>query len=290
MNTTAGDGPSQPGRLFVIGTPIGNLEDISARALRLLDEVAVIAAEDTRHTRKLLSHFDLHTPLVAYHQHSRPGRARRLIERMLAGEDVALVTDAGTPTISDPGSPLLNGALEAGIQVVPIPGPCALVAALSASGLPASEFTFAGFLPRAKGAREKTLTAMAQERGTLIFYESPRRLLATLRSMLDTLGDRPAVVAREVTKIHEEFRRGPMTDLIAHYEGAPPRGECVILVTPGSGAGTEPDVAEAGRTAAALVREGRSTSDAARQLQQSLGLPKREAYAIVLRAREETRD
>jgi len=273
------------GVLYVVATPIGNLEDLSARALRLLGEVAVIAAEDTRHTRKLLAHFGVHTRLISCHQHSAASRIASVVERLRGGDDVALVTDAGTPTISDPGHSLVRAAITAGVTVTPIPGPCALVAALSASGLQADRFTFAGFLPRGEGARRAAIGALATLPHPLAFYEAPLRLAATLRSLAATLGDRPAVVARELTKQFEELRRGPLSELAAHYTDRPPLGECVILVA-GAEASPAPDAKRLAAAANALLADGLTVREAAKSLRAELGVARRDAYAAALAAAE----
>ena len=217
------------GTLYVVGTPIGNLEDITLRALRVLREVGLIAAEDTRTTRKLMTHFDIHTPLVSYHDFSGPGRTRRLIER-LADTDVALVSDAGMPGLSDPGYPLIRAAIDAEIPVTTVPGPSALVSALVLSGLPTHAFQYLGFLPRKAGARRRALERVASGADTLVVYESPHRLVACLADVESVLGPRPVVAARELTKRFEEIVRGSATELRAHFEQTPPRGEFVLVI------------------------------------------------------------
>lgn len=218
------------GVLYVVGTPIGNLEDMTLRALRVLKEAAVIAAEDTRHTQKLLSHFQFHTPLTSYHDFNKETKAPVLIARMIEGSSVALVSDAGMPTISDPGYFLINRCIDAGIRVVPIPGPSAVVAALAGSGLPTDAFHFEGFLPKPSGRLGRRLEALREYPGTIVLFESPQRLGKTLRAMLAAWGNRRAVVARELTKMHEEWLRGPIEDLIADIERRPRRGEMTLLV------------------------------------------------------------
>lgn len=198
------------GRLYLCATPIGNLEDISLRALRILGEVAWIAAEDTRQTMKLLRRYEIATPVISYHEHNEEERATALVERLIAGEDGALVSDAGTPAISDPGYPLVQRAIEAGVPVIPVPGPSAVIAALIVSGLPPHPFYFGGFLPRKKQERQKTLEELRSLSATLVFYEAPHRLAQTLRQAADVLGARDAAVARELTKVHEEVRRGSL--------------------------------------------------------------------------------
>ena len=196
------------GTLSIVSTPIGNLEDITLRAARVLREADLIACEDTRHTRKLLDHIGVSKPLVSYHEHNETARAAELVERLAAGANIALVSDAGTPLLSDPGYRLVEAAIAAGIPVIPIPGASAVLSALAASGLPTDEFRFGGFLPPKTTQRRKTLEALREERCTLIFYEAPHRILEALEDVEAVLGARPVVVARELTKLHEEFLRG----------------------------------------------------------------------------------
>jgi len=217
------------GTLYLVGTPIGNLEDISLRALRVLREVGLIAAEDTRTTRKLLSHYDIHTPLTSYHDFSGPGKTRHLISR-LAEIDVALVSEAGMPGLSDPGYPLVRAALDAGVPVTTVPGPSALVSALVLSGLPTHACHYLGFLPRKSGGRRKLLQRVAAEPDTLVMYESPHRLVAALRDLEAVLGQRRMAAARELTKRFEEIVRGTAGEVRAHFERVPPRGEFTLVV------------------------------------------------------------
>lgn len=220
------------GCLYLVATPIGNLEDITLRALRILREVDQIACEDTRHTQKLLTHFDIHKPLVSYHEHNEMTRAPELVVAMEQGQQIALVSDAGMPLVSDPGYRLVTLCLRHHIPVVPVPGPSALLASLSASGLPNEEFLFAGFLPSRSGERRRALERLRIEERTIILYEAPHRLDECLADALEILGDRPACLAREVTKLHEEFRRGKLSDLAASLEERPARGEITLLVGP----------------------------------------------------------
>jgi len=226
----SGDTPPPAGRLLVVGTPIGNLEDITLRALRALREADLIAAEDTRHTRKLLAHFDIHTPLTSFYQHRQFRQAPGLVRRMLEGAAVALVTDAGTPGVSDPGAVLVRLALEAGIEVTPVPGPAAAVALLSVSGLDTHAFVFEGFLPLKSGRKRRALEALAREPRTLVFYESPHRLAKTLALMLEVFGDRPSAVGRELTKVFEEITRGTLGAALARYRDREVKGEVTIAV------------------------------------------------------------
>ena len=274
------------GTLYLCATPIGNLEDMTFRAVRILKEVDVVAAEDTRHTRKLLTHFDIHTPLVSYHEHNKLGRGPELIERLLAGENIACVSDAGMPGISDPGSHLAMLAIEAGITVTPIPGANAGLSALIASGLDTTEFHFIGFLSKQKKNRIETLARIKPIPGTLIFYESPHRLKDTLGELLDVLGDRNIVAARELTKKFEEFRRGTITELITYYKEEAPRGEFTLIV---NGRGEE-EAMMAEETIdmtveeelVMLIENGTEEKEAIRQVARRRNMPKRDVYQIAL--------
>jgi 16S rRNA (cytidine1402-2'-O)-methyltransferase len=219
-----------PGTLYLVATPIGNLADITHRALQVLKDVDLIACEDTRHTHKLLQHYAITTKTISYHEHNEQQRAAQLIDSLKQGNDIAVVSDAGTPSISDPGFRLVRAAIESEITVVPVPGPSALIAALIAAGLPTDEFFFAGFLPARSNARRARLSELQSVPGTLIFYEAPHRLAAALRDAYEILGEREAVVARELTKLHEEIRRGRLSELSRHYESEEPRGEIVVLI------------------------------------------------------------
>jgi 16S rRNA (cytidine1402-2'-O)-methyltransferase len=219
-----------PGRLFVVATPIGNLDDLSPRAIETLRSVAVIACEDTRHTRILLEKFGIGTPTTSLPAFAEGQRAGAILDRLVAGADVALVTDAGTPAISDPGEKLVVEAVAAGVTVVPIPGPAAFVAALSAGGLPTGRFHFLGFLPRQVSEAKSMIDEVSQLSATLVIYESPRRLVETLRTLGEWLGPRRAVVARELTKLHEELARGTLTELAERYAAGEVLGEVVLLI------------------------------------------------------------
>ena len=216
--------------MYLCATPIGNLEDVSLRLLRVLKEVAVIAAEDTRRTRKLLARYDIHTRLVSCHQHSGAARLRELTAALERGEDVAYVSESGTPGISDPGRELMAEALRAGARVEMVPGPNAAVMAVVLSGLPTREFTFAGFAPRKSGRRRKFLERLGLLEHTVVLYEAPQRLCGLLEELLALWGERPAAVARELTKAHEEVFRGTLRTCLEHYSQHPPRGECVVVV------------------------------------------------------------
>jgi 16S rRNA (cytidine1402-2'-O)-methyltransferase len=224
---------SKPGCLYVVATPIGNLDDITARALSVLQGVALIAAEDTRHSSKLLQHFGISTPSAPCHEHNEREQGGRFLTRLLAGDDVALISDAGTPLISDPGYHLVRQAREAGIRVVPVPGACALIAALSSAGLPSDRFVFEGFLPAKTAGRKARLELVKEEPRTLIFYEAPHRILECLQDMQAVFGDeRPALLARELTKTFETLQGMPLADLVGWVSADPnqQRGECVVLV------------------------------------------------------------
>ena len=216
-------------QLFLVATPIGNLEDISARALKVLQSVSLIAAEDTRQTLKLLNHYQIKNRLISLYDHNEQIRIPYILETLQSG-DVALVSDGGTPALNDPGYALVNAAIAAGVQVTPIPGPCAPIAALIASGLPTNQFLYLGFLPRQKNARLKFLQEILPQPYTLIFLEAPHRLISALEDMLTVLGDRHITVARELTKIHEEFFRGSISDALLHYQQTIPRGEITLIV------------------------------------------------------------
>ena len=220
------------GTLYLVATPIGNLEDITVRALRLLGEVDLIACEDTRQTAKLLQHYGIHRPTISYHEHNEITRSAELVLRIEAGERVALVTDAGMPGISDPGYRLVSLCVRHQIPVVPVPGPSALLTALAASGLPAEEFVFVGFLPARAAARRKALKALATEPRTLVLYEAPHRLSEALADAVEFLGRRQAVIARELTKVHEEFLRGDLAELVLGLSRRPARGEITVLIAP----------------------------------------------------------
>jgi len=227
--TTRGTGMAA-GKLYIIATPIGNLEDITLRALRVLSEVDLVAAEDTRTTGRLLSHFAIKKPLTSYFEHNEQHKTPQLLERLTQGQSIALVTDGGTPCISDPGYRLVAGAIERDIPVEALPGACAAVSALSISGLPVHRFAFEGFLPPKAGRRRKSLAAVAADERTLIFYESPHRITGALADMLDVLGDRRAVLVREQTKLHEEIIRARLADMQAALQGRTLKGEITLVV------------------------------------------------------------
>ena len=262
--------------LHVVATPIGNLADVTLRALHVLAGADVLAAEDTRHTRRLLDRYGIDRAMVAHHEHNEAASAAGLIARVEAGESVALVSDAGTPLVSDPGHRAVALARERGLSVVPVPGPSAPLAALVASGLPSEAMTFAGFPPPKSAARRAWLEQLRAAPGTLVLFEAPHRLAESLRDMADMLGAREAAVCRELTKRHEEARRGALADLAAHYAAHPPRGEIVVCVAPGEERTAAPD---------AVLRDllgSMSASRAAAEAARLTGRPKRELYAMAL--------
>ena len=269
------------GRLYVVGTPIGNLGDLSPRAAQTLAAVDFIAAEDTRVTRGLLNHLDIHKPLVSYYEHNARQKGPQIVERLLAGESAAIVTDAGMPCISDPGEQLVALCAQAGVETVVIPGPSAVVAALALSGLPTGRFAFEGFLPANKGERRRHLEAVAADDRTLIFYEAPHKAAATLADMAQILGDRPLAVARELTKLHEEIWRTTLGEAAARYAQEPPRGELVLVVGGAEKpAQEEVPLEEALAQVASLQAQGVPLKEAARQVAAATGLRKNQLYQL----------
>lgn len=273
------------GTLYVVATPLGNLGDLSHRAAELLRTVPVVAAEDTRHSQGLLYHLGARPRLISFHAHSPEHRVETLLEILRHGEDVALVSDAGTPAVSDPGAELVAAARAAGITVVPLPGPSAVSTALSAAGLAADRYTFLGFLPRKGQERKRLLAQAAASPWTVVCYEAPPRLVALLEDLAEVAGaDRQAVVARELTKLYEEFQTGTLAELAGHFEAIPPRGELTVLL---AGLGQEAPVPavsgeEAAALAARLLAEGQTRKDTVRELVEQLGLPRNDAYRIVM--------
>jgi 16S rRNA (cytidine1402-2'-O)-methyltransferase len=278
------------GCLYLVGTPIGNLEDLTLRALRILKEVDQIACEDTRHTQKLLTHYDIHKSLVSYHEHNEITRAPELVVAMEAGAKIALVSDAGMPLVSDPGHRLVTLCVRHKIPVIPIPGPSALLAALSASGLPNEEFLFVGFLPNRSGERRRALERLRIEDRTIIFYEAPHRVAETVADAQEILGDRTACLAREVTKLHEEFRRGKLSELAASLAERPARGEITLLIAPeegvaaGSQAGTSQSIAA--RVEELMHQAKLDRKEALKVAAKERGLTRRAAYDAVLDERQ----
>lgn len=272
-----------PGTLYLVGTPIGNLEDLSLRARRVLGEVAVIAAEDTRVTQKLLARYELSTPLMSYHEHSGPRRREEIITLVGAGKDVALVSDAGMPGISDPGAALVRECVAAGLPVTAIPGPTAVTTALALSGFPAQGYDFLGFLPARAKARREALESAAGRPGVIVCFEAPHRLLESLTEMREALGDREALCARELTKQFEEIVRGRLTELCAHFAEHSPRGEMTVVIAPAPRAEPEASELAAGvEEAKELIAAGLAASRAAAHVAKWRGLSRRAVYQAVI--------
>lgn len=270
------------GKLFVVATPIGNLEDITLRAIRVLKEADLVACEDTRRTQTLLDHHGIRASLISYHEHNEMTRAPELVLKMEEGSRIALVSDAGAPMISDPGHRLVKLAIRHNIQVVPVPGPSAFVASLAVAGLPLDQFHFVGFLPGKKVARQKKLRALAEASETLVFYESPRRIVEMLEDVVNTLGNRSVVVAREVTKIHEEFLRGPATEILAALKKRPVvRGELTVLAGPPEPGSARPEKSPdpIARQMKKLMAGGKlSEREALKKIARSTGASKSDLY------------
>jgi len=273
----------KPRTLYVVGTPIGNLEDMTFRAVRILQTVDIIAAEDTRHTGKLLQHFEIKTPQISYHEHNRTSRIPELLQYLTNDKAIALVSDAGMPGISDPGYELIEACIEAGISVVPIPGASAAITALSAAGLPTDRFVFEGFLPAKSQQRREHLESLQTESRTLIFYESPHRLQDTLQDLAEILGsDRQIVLARELTKLYEEFWRGTIAEAIAHYSQREPQGEYTLVVAGIPPSQPQLTQEELKAELKQLISQGISRSQASRQLAKETSLPRRQLYQLAL--------
>jgi 16S rRNA (cytidine1402-2'-O)-methyltransferase len=268
------------GALYLIATPIGNLEDITLRALRILREEADrIACEDTRHSRRLLDHYGIQKPLISYHDHNERQRGEELLAAMRAGERIALISDAGTPLISDPGYRLVTLAIDQGIPVIPLPGPSAMLTALSASGLPSDAFVFGGFLPPKSNQRRKTLETWAHVPATLIFYEAPHRILEALEDVNTVLGNRPIALARELTKLHEEVLRGTAASVREQLQGVTPRGEMTLLI--GRQQEPAPDDRPLAEAVEEAIRSGMERMEAIKHVARLRGLSKREVYQSV---------
>lgn len=275
----------ESGTLYIVATPIGNLEDITLRALNILRDVDLIAAEDTRHTRKLLNHYGINTQLTSYFEHNKLVKGDFVIGRLMGGRNVALVSDAGTPGISDPGYNLIRAAIEADIKVVPIPGPSAVIAALSSSGLTSDRFVFEGFLPARDKARKDRLESLKEEERTLIFYESPQRLLSTLQDIHDKMGDRSLAVARELTKLFEETLRGRVSEVLAALEGRSIKGEVVIVL---DGFHGEPFKGSISDELKKAMKSGLSMKESVEAVAKGFGISKGEVYKEGLKIKGRT--
>ena len=272
--------------LYLVATPIGNLEDVTLRALRILRDVSLIAAEDTRTTRKLLSHHGIKARLTSYHEHNKAQKIPHILSALEQG-DVAVVSEAGMPAVSDPGVDLVAAALAAGVSVVAVPGPSAVVTALAVSGLPTRQFTYIGFLPRRPGERRRLLSGLAAESRTIVALESPHRLLASLTDLLTVLGDRRIAVCRELTKLHEEVFRGRISEALAHF--GEPRGEFTLVIERAAGAEEAPlDEAAVHQELRRLGEQGLGARRAVDEVALRFGLPRREAYRLWLRSKDES--
>ena len=271
------------GVLYIVATPIGNLEDITFRAVRILREADLIAAEDTRHSRKLLTHYGITRPLTSYFDHNKEFKGNYILEKIREGQKVALISDSGTPCVSDPGYQLVRDALAEGIDVVPIPGPCAAIAALSAAGLPTDRFAYEGFLPNRHGKRREKLMKIKGEKRVVVFYETSNRLKAALRDLLELLGDREIVIARELTKLHEEFLKGNAARLMETLEDRQIKGEVVLLVAPATGMEKSFSLSVSDLLRRYIGSEGLSMKDAVKLAALETGLPRSEVYVEALR-------
>jgi len=279
------------GGLYVVATPIGHLEDITLRAIKTLNGVDLIAAEDTRHTSRLLSHYRIRTPLISCHEHNERQRTPELIDKIRSGAAVALVSDAGTPSVSDPGYRLVRAAVEHGLNVFPIPGVSAVIAGLCASGLPTDAFVFLGFAPKKMGKRMDLLASLAEEPRTLVFYESPRRVARFLDDIRSVLGDRLAVLAREMTKLHEEFIRGTLSEILIVLADRPEvKGECTLLVDGAAGVDPVADVDLAHAIRDALAQPGAHLAGLSKAFAKQYNLPRKRVYEMALTIQKETDD
>lgn len=277
-----------PGTLYVVATPIGNRDDITLRALKILERVDLIAAEDTRKTRRFLEYHGISGSLISYHEHSENERTPQLLARLKAGTSIALVSTAGTPTVSDPGYRLIKGAVSHAVPLVPVPGVSAAAAALSVSGLPTDRFAFVGFLPKKKNRRAKQLEQLAQESQTLIFYESPKRIIIRLREIKDAMGDRQGMIAREMTKRHEEFIRGTLSQIIENLEArSGVKGECTLLVAGGDESSDAQWDTVKHEIQDMLKSSSEPVSALAQKISQKYGLPKNRVYKEALKLKEQ---
>jgi len=280
----------QAGILYVVATPIGNREDITLRAIRILEAVDTVAAEDTRVAGRFLSHYQIKKPMISYHEHNEDERTPQLIHRLTQGESVALVSNAGTPSVSDPGYRLIEAAVAQNIRVVPIPGVSAAISALSASGLPTDRFVFVGFLPKKPGKRKKELSDLATEKGTLVFYESPRRIVDLIKALIPLFGDRFSVLSREMTKPHEEFIRGQLSDIMYDLNKRPViKGECTLLVTGTENAETVSIDTVADELRALIIKDELSLSETVKAVSKKYNISKKIVYDKALEI-DRTRD
>ena len=276
------------GTLYLCATPIGNLDDITLRVLETLKSVDLIAAEDTRHSIKLLNHFGIHTPMTSYHEYNRVEKARYLVEKLKEGMNIALITDAGTPGISDPGEELVRQCCEAGIALTSLPGPAACITALTISGLPTRRFCFEAFLPAEKKERQRILEELKTETRTIVLYEAPHRLVRTLRELLETLGDRQAAVCRELTKKHETALRTTLSEALSYYEAQEPKGECVIVLAGRAAGELKKEEQEAWRQMSlnehleSYLAQGLDRKEAMKRVAKDRGTGKREVYRGLL--------
>ena len=281
------------GKLYLCATPIGNLEDITMRVLRILKEVDLIAAEDTRNSLRLLNHFDIHTPMTSYHEYNKIEKAHTLIAKLLEGKNIALITDAGTPGISDPGEDLVRLCYEAGVEVTSLPGACACVTALTLSGLPTRRFCFEAFLPSEKKERAQILEELRTETRTIIIYEAPHRLLRTLLELREALGNRRITICRELTKKHETAFQTTLSDAVDYYTANPPKGECVIVMEGRSRAELQKEAQmrweelSVPEHVAHYIESGMDRKEAMKQAAKDRGVSKREIYAALLEAEQE---
>jgi len=270
------------GVLYLVATPIGNLEDITLRALRILRSVGLIAAEDTRATRRLLSHYDIHTPLTSYFEHNKLTKLDQILTT-LREKDVAIVSEAGTPGISDPGYELIRAAIELGVEVVSVPGASAVVAALAISGLPTDRFVYVGFMPRRRADRKRSLERLASATQTIVAFEAPHRVVEALEDIRAVLGNRRIAVAREVTKVHEEVVRGSVDEVLQHFASRPPRGELTLIIAGAAPAAVEPDEETLKRRLGELAAQGLGGKEAVRRVVEETGVPKRRLYRLWVR-------
>jgi len=284
INDQTSSSPRAYGKLYVVATPIGNLADVTFRALQILGDVALIAAEDTRHTHRLLKRYDIRNRMISFHEHNENKRTGQLMARLFKGDSVALVSNAGTPTLSDPGYRLVRTAAAANIRIVPIPGASAALASLSVSGLPTDAFVFLGFLPRKEGKRKKILASLVNERKTMIFYESPRRLVALCKCLIEILGDRQGVLSREMTKRHEEFIRGSLSEMLCLLQQRGEiKGECTLVVQGLMGQEWMDETHLKEEILQGLQREGARLSDLAKHIAARRGLPRKQVYEAALK-------